>query len=254
MTRPLVLALDTSTPTLSCALLSRSSEGIRVLDTRNARPPAVVSTLVPGLFDEMLRGAGASLDDVGVLVSGLGPGLFTGARVALSTMKAVAYARQLPLVGAGSLEAMALAAARERPLHPSHELRFDAPLQSGWICPVIDARKGELYFALYRWHGGALEIASMPQAGPPQMLEEMLRSSPASPRPVGAGLTALGPDWKAMEPLTPGSAEIAYLALSRDPAPVFDLERVLAIEPTYLRPPEAEVARQRRAIEKLGSV
>jgi tRNA threonylcarbamoyladenosine biosynthesis protein TsaB len=247
MTRPLVLALDTSTPALSCALLSRSGDGVRVLGVREASPPAVVSTLVPGLFDELLREAGATLDDVGVLVSGLGPGLFTGVRVALATMKALAYARRLPLLGAGSLEAMALSAAHGRSLGPGDELAYGATRDSGWCCPVIDARKGEVYFGVYRFREGVLETAAPPQAGPPAIVTELVASSAASPRAVGAGLKALGPGWDPTPPLTPGAAELAFLALERQRAPSFVLEEVLALEPTYLRPPEAEVARQRRA-------
>lgn len=249
MNRPLALALDTSTPTLSCALLERDAAGVRVIDARSERPPAVVSTLVPGLFEEMLRAAGASIGDVGVVVSGLGPGLFTGARVALATMKAIAYARQVPLVGAGSLEAMALAAAVGHALGPGDRLEFEHPFNSGWLCPVIDARKGEVYFALHRWTQGALETLTPAQAAPPGAVVEMLRSSVASPRAVGAGLTALGAGWEAAGPHTPGAAETAFLALRRDRTPVFELDAVLRLEPTYLRPPEAEVARQRRIRE-----
>ena len=108
--RPLVLSLDTSTPTLSCALLSREHEGLRLIHQQSVAPPAIVSTLVPGLFQELLDASGAAIDEVGAVVAGLGPGLFTGARVAVATMKALAYARRIPLLGAGSLEAMALEA------------------------------------------------------------------------------------------------------------------------------------------------
>ena len=85
----LVLSLDTSTPSMSAALLSQDESGLTVLATRDAGPPQVVSTLIPGVFDELLAEAGAQADQVGVLVVGLGPGLFTGVRVAAATMKAV---------------------------------------------------------------------------------------------------------------------------------------------------------------------
>lgn len=250
MTPPLALALDTSTPTLSCALLALEPTGIRLLGTREVPPPAIVSTLVPGLFEELLGEAGATVADVGVVVSGVGPGLFTGARVAVATMKAIAYARRLPLLGAGSLEAMSLAAARGGPLATGEALAYDTRLASGWLCPVIDARKGEVYFAVYRWQNGQLDTLSPPQAAPPSAVVEMLRASVGSPRPFGAGLTALGAGWEGAAPFTPGAAEIGYLALMRDRAPAFDLAQVLALEPTYIRPPEAEVARQRRALAK----
>jgi tRNA threonylcarbamoyladenosine biosynthesis protein TsaB len=241
--RPLVLSLDTSTPTLSCALLARLPDGIRLLGRRSASPPAVVSTLVPGLFQALLDDAGADLDEVGAVVAGLGPGLFTGARVAVATMKAVAYARRIPLLGAGSLEAMALEA-----LAPAAVDGAAMALPSddmGGCCPVIDARKGEVYFATYRWERGLLVCDDAPRSTSPELLRRHLTEA-ARARPVGAGVRVLGDGWTASDPLTPSAAHLAQLALLRTPEPVFALDEVLAIEPTYLRPPEAEVARQKR--------
>jgi tRNA threonylcarbamoyladenosine biosynthesis protein TsaB len=246
MHRPLILALDTSTPVLSCALLRRENAlEIEVLQTRRAAPPAVVSTLVPGLFDEMLAASGAKLDDVGVVVAGLGPGLFTGVRVAVATMKAIAYARRLPLVGAGSLEAMALAAARGHELAAGDRVTLAEPHESGWICPVIDARKGEVYAGIQRWHEGRLESRLAPSALPPKALLPWLEGAD-SPMAVGAGAGVLDDGRQARAPLTPGAAEIALLALARSPSLAFDAAAVLTLEPHYLRPPEAEVARQKR--------
>ena len=243
MTAPLVLSLETSTPVLSCALLERSPGGLRLLGLRSVAPPAVVSTLVPGLFDTLLTEAGASSADLGAVVTGLGPGLFTGARVAVATMKAVAYARKIPLLGAGSLEALALSAARGRALEPGEETSFDEPLTSGWICPVIDARKGEVYLSVQRWTGGQIEVRTPPRSATPAEARETLEER----GPVvaaGAGLRAAGLDQAG--PLYPCAADTAFLALQRDRAPRFDAAAILAVEPAYIRPPEAEVARQRR--------
>ena len=246
----LALALDTSTPVLSCALLEHDARALRILATRASGPPVIVSTLVPSLFDEMLCEAGRTFKDLSLLVAGLGPGLFTGTRVALATMKAIAYARKLPLAGAGSLEAMALAAARGESLRAGDELPFETLLDSGWLCPVLDARKGEVYFAVHRFRRGQLETQSPPRAARPKVVVELLASSASSPKPIGAGVNVLGAGLTPQEPLFPGAAEIAYLALQRDREPTFDLARVLALEPTYLRPPEAEVARQKRELSK----
>lgn len=249
----LVLSLDTSTPRLSCALLRRDARGVSVLGLRASEPPEIVSTLVPAAFEALLTEAGATLDDVEVLVAGLGPGLFTGTRVAVATMKAIAYARRRPLLGAGTLEAMALAAARGAGLRPGDALADAEPLESGVLCPVLDARKGEVYFARYRWKAGELETVEPPAAGPPGPLFERLRTGGELTIAFGSGLIAPGVKVESggslalrETPQTPGAAELAWLALRRDPAPVFDLAAVLALEPFYLRPPEAEVARKKR--------
>ena len=117
--------------------------------------------------------------------------------------------------------------------------------ESPWCCPVIDARKGEVYFATYRWHEGALRSGDAPQSTTPDQLRRRLAEGEPA-RPFGAGVRVLGEGWGASEPLTPSAAHLALLALMRTPEPEFALERVLAIEPTYIRPPEAEVARQKR--------
>ncbi len=245
MTRPLILSLDTSTPTLSCALLAHDAGAVEVLETRQAAPPAVVSTLVPGLFDEMLKAAGAGIDDVGVAVCGLGPGLFTGVRVAVATMKAVAYARRIPLIGAQSLEAMTLAATRGREAVKGDRLLTAEVADGEWFCPVIDARKGEVYFAVQRWSSGRIECRAAPMAAPPKTLVSILHDT-GDTRTVGSGAAVLGEGFAATPPFTPGAAEIAALALWRHGVPAFDAAQVLALEPTYLRPPEAEVARKKK--------
>jgi tRNA threonylcarbamoyladenosine biosynthesis protein TsaB len=251
----LALALDTSTPVLSAALVEWREGELEVLATRQVGPPEITSTVVPGLFDELLAEAGRTISQLQVVVTGVGPGLFTGARVAVATMKAIAYARQLPLLGAGSLEAMALAAARSASLEKGDRLL--APPECGLLCPVIDARKGEVYSALYRFEGGRLVVVSEPRAGTPAALVEQLQSQSEPLKIFGTGvkpLRAVIPaesSWVLLdEAQTPAAAEIAWFALSRTPAPTFDAHEVLALEPTYLRPPEAEVALRRREAAK----
>lgn len=249
----LALALDTSTPTLSCALVALEGRTVTVLATREAPPPAITSTLVPGAFDELLAEAGARLDDLRFVIAGVGPGLFTGTRVAVATMKAIAYARRLPLLGAGSLEAMALAAARGRALAKGDALEAGTPLPDGAFCAALDARKGELYFGAYRFEGTSPVELLAPEAGPAAVLSTRipLISGPLAifgtgVRAAGAALVLPANASALPTPLTPGAAELAFLALQRSPSAEFDLAQVLALEPSYLRPPEAEVARRKR--------
>ncbi len=79
--------------------------------------------------------AGRTFDDLDLVAVGLGPGSFTALRVGLATAKALALARDLPLVGIPSLAAMAW------------HVRDRLP---GLVCPMLDARRGEIYAALYR--------------------------------------------------------------------------------------------------------
>lgn len=245
----LVLSLDTSTPWMSAALLSQDASGLTVLATREAGPPQIVSTLIPGVFDELLAAAGKDRSQVGALVVGLGPGLFTGMRVAMATMKSVAYARRLPLMGAGTLEAMALSVARGGVALAGERIE-ETTATSGLLCPVLDARKGEVYFALYRIRGLDVEEVLAPEAAPPARFVEVLSLQRESAIAFGSGVTPAGALPSHVQTLAaprgPHAAELAALALFRQPRPSFDAAQVLSLEPTYLRPPEAEVARRKR--------
>lgn len=250
--RSLWLSLDTSTPSMSAALLSCGRGSLEVLATREAGPPQVVSTLIPSVFDVLLTEAGAQLRDVSAVVAGLGPGLFTGVRVAAATMKSIAYARSLPLLGAGTLEAMALAVSRGGAAQPGAQFETsNAGAEDDVVfCPVLDARKGELYFGMYRVRGLEVRQVLAPEASSPARLVECLSALDEPVVAFGSGIAPAGElplhVRTLTEPRGPGAAEIAALAWYRNSSPVYDAQAVLSLEPTYLRPPEAEVARRRR--------
>ncbi len=82
----------------------------------------------------------------------LGPGLFTGLRVGLATAKAIAHALRVPMIGVPSLDLLAF------PLRHSNRL----------IAAVIDARRGELFYAFYRQVPGGMQRLSLPAVGTPE--------------------------------------------------------------------------------------
>ncbi|HZX96649.1 MAG TPA: tRNA (adenosine(37)-N6)-threonylcarbamoyltransferase complex dimerization subunit type 1 TsaB [Myxococcales bacterium] len=114
-----ILALDTSTPVTSCALL----DGESVVRQQLVEPPARAGDVLPGALGE--------LDGVEAIAVGLGPGSFTGLRVGLAAAKAIAWACRLPLAGASSLQAIA----------------FGEP---GLVHAATEARKGELFVQPFR--------------------------------------------------------------------------------------------------------
>ena len=101
---------------------------------------------LPGQIAGLLEFAHLSLADLAGLAVGLGPGSYTGLRVGLGYIKGLAAALALPVVGVPSLDAIAYAAAARR----------GAPAGS-LVCPIVDARRGEVYAALYRVGPDALE-------------------------------------------------------------------------------------------------
>lgn len=153
-----ILALDTSTPTTSCALL----DGDHVLREQAIGPPAKAGDVLPAALGDL-----APVDAVAV---GLGPGSFTGLRVGLAAAKAIAYARRVPIAGASSLQAIAL----------------DEP---GTVYAATEARKGELF--VQRFESGT-------PAGPVQVvlaadlrLPEGARLVRAAPRAAAVGRLCL---------------------------------------------------------------
>lgn len=125
-----VLGIDTATPIGSIGLI-RNDEVIaeyvlNVIETHSAR-------LMPAL-DDMLRRASVDISEIDAIAVTRGPGSFTGVRVGVATAKGLAFALRKPIVGVTSLDVLAF------------NLRF----YDGIICPMLDARRGEVYAAIYR--------------------------------------------------------------------------------------------------------
>ncbi|HXI82829.1 MAG TPA: tRNA (adenosine(37)-N6)-threonylcarbamoyltransferase complex dimerization subunit type 1 TsaB [Verrucomicrobiae bacterium] len=132
----ITLAIDTSTPRGAVALLRD--------DTPLAE--ATFDRTQPGqnLFDaagRLLAGNQLNVDDIGLLAVGLGPGSFTGIRVGIAATKGLALPRKLPIQGTNSFDALALTALPQLPR--------DCPQ----LCVLGDARRDEIYFALYDQQG-----------------------------------------------------------------------------------------------------
>ncbi|MGY1703189.1 tRNA (adenosine(37)-N6)-threonylcarbamoyltransferase complex dimerization subunit type 1 TsaB [Geodermatophilus sp. SYSU D00697] len=128
----LVLALDTATPTLVAGLARWVPEGPpEVLAERAVPSGNRHAELLTIAVTEVLGEAGSSTADVGAVVTGLGPGPFTGLRVGVVTAAALADAQGIPAVGVCSLDAIG----------------------SGARTVVTDARRKEVYWAAYAADG-----------------------------------------------------------------------------------------------------
>ncbi len=126
-----VLAVDTATAWQSVALLDDE----RVLARCDQAAAGSHAKLLLPTIDRLFRESGLSLEQLDGLVVSIGPGSFTGLRVGLSTMLAFRAVSQLPLAVVPTLEALAW------------NLRGAAEP----LCPVLNSRRGELYWAVFRW-------------------------------------------------------------------------------------------------------
>jgi tRNA threonylcarbamoyladenosine biosynthesis protein TsaB len=125
-----VLGIDTSTSCGSIGLI----ENEQMLCEYSLEGKASHSERVLKTIDRVLEDSGVSLGDIDGLVISTGPGSFTGLRIGVSAVKGLAFATGKPVAGVSTLDALA------------QNVRY-SPY---FICPLLDARKGEVYSALYR--------------------------------------------------------------------------------------------------------
>lgn len=163
-----LLGFDTSTNATSVCVLRADGRAFEHV------PSAARLFDRPGHAAELLPAAAALMDDAGVgwdnldaVAVGTGPGTFTGLRIGIATARALAHARQIELRPVSSLAALAapLAADRAR-------------------LPLIDARRGELFGALYGAHGARPPaFVSAPEA----LADRIAREFPGADKPLAAG-------------------------------------------------------------------
>ncbi|MEI6225030.1 MAG: tRNA (adenosine(37)-N6)-threonylcarbamoyltransferase complex dimerization subunit type 1 TsaB [Deltaproteobacteria bacterium] len=234
----LVAAIDTATPTLSCALLELRGGAVEVITTRTDRqvaPGAGHGVRLPGALADLLGALGRKVPDVEGFAVGLGPGSFTGLRIALATWKGLAYANRRPIAGVSSLAAMALEAAAALPAGS------DAVL-----VPLLDARKGEVYAGFYRVAAGGVTLVRPEEALPPAALAVRLDGLGAAVG-FGEGYAAhegtIAPLLPRLDgaPSTPSGDAVGRLAASRLDGAAYDEQALFALEPHYVRKSEAEV-------------
>lgn len=131
------LGIDTSNMPLSVALVQDGS----VLVEMNAAMPVNHSLRAMPAIEEVFTIAGLSPNQIDAIAVSEGPGSYTGVRIGVTIAKTLAWTLQKPLVGVSSLQVLA---ANHRHVH-------------GIICPIIDARRGNVYAAVYRVRNGQLE-------------------------------------------------------------------------------------------------
>ena len=130
----LILAFESSARPASVALLRN---GELLAQYSQCSELTHSRTLLP-MAEDMLKNTELRLDDVDLFAVAHGPGSFTGVRIGVSTVKGLAWAAEKPCVGVSTLEAMA----------------WHGAAVGGLICPVMDARRSQVYNALFEIRDG----------------------------------------------------------------------------------------------------
>lgn len=162
-----LLAIDTSTEICSICILEEEKVAAEYM-TRSERTHT--ARLMPAL-DMLLQHLGWGREALGGLAVVNGPGSFTGLRICLSVVKGLSLGLNLKVATAGALEVAA------------HQVPHD-----GWICPAMDARRGEIFTCLYQKEQQRLILKVEPRSITPHNWVNLLPAEPILFCGPGAGL------------------------------------------------------------------
>jgi tRNA threonylcarbamoyladenosine biosynthesis protein TsaB len=221
-------ALDTATPDPALAILDGDDV---VAEAWLGRTPGGGRRILEAAH-HLFAMSGTAPADLHEVVVGIGPGGFTGIRIGIATALGLGQALAIPVLGASTLEALALGLAVTR----------QSPDEV--IAPVIDARRGQVFSGAYALDGADLRPLIPPAAWAPDDLAAAL---------AAAGGAVMGGDGAHLVPVRAGVRRAPSGSTGRVSASLL-VARVRAsgprpVEPDYLRLPDAEENRLRRERE-----
>lgn len=229
-----ILAIETSTLLGGIAILDDASGLIAEvkLNVKSTHSERLMTEIVHAVEKASLQ-----LKDIDAFAVSIGPGSFTGLRIGLSTVKGFSYATGKPIVAIPTLEALA----------------WNFPFSRYPVCTVFDARKKEVYAAVFQWEGeGFRRVMDEMPVKVERLLEYMEREQGLSGEKIifaGEGallyrdtiINIMGE--KALFPpadkMIPSPANVAYLGLQK--AVRGEFSEPVGLVPFYVRKSEAEI-------------
>ncbi len=228
-----VLGINTATIFGSVGLVDTD----RILGEYSLNIPVTHSERLMTSIDRLLSDTRVSLEEIDGFSIALGPGSFTGLRIGVSTVKGLAFATGQPVVGVSTLKALA-------------QNLFNCPYK---ICPILDARKKEVYAALFRADGSRqLKRLTPDMVTSPQALVEQIHGPVAFlgdgvelyggflKRKLGRRASFVAPEFSYVR-----GAVVAQMGLEL----IAKGERldIVSFVPHYIRRSEAEIKYEERA-------
>lgn len=216
-----ILAVDTSALTASVSVMD---DGIIKGEISYTTALTHSQTVMP-MIDELLNSLSLTCDDIDIFACSNGPGSFTGLRIGIGTIKGLAYGLGKKVVGVSTLEALAYNVAHSDLL----------------VAPIMDARRNQVYNALYRFNDGKIECVESPRA---LSVEELAQTLHEKTIFVGDGVKVYKDTLKDLmgenaqfalpQHCLQSAASVCYAASLKEPCDVNDLSVI------YLRKPQAE--------------
>ena len=236
----LLLGIDTSTRRIGVVLADEHGMLGRVElgNTTGAAPPRHAETLAPAI-EWCAEQCGVRLDQLSAVAVGVGPGMFTGLRVGVTTAKMLAQSLRIPVIPVASLDLLA------------YPLRF---AHGSLVVATIDARRSEIYWAIYRpVPGGVQRESDYELSAPDELAAELVARGedailcgdgalrfPDVFAEHGRGVTIAGPAHAS--PSLTALADLARARYERE-----DFCEPLEVSPLYLRQSDAEIEWEQRA-------
>ena len=228
----IILSIDTATDGVSVAI----ADGTRVLASSEMRSEKQHAEVLTPMIDFVRKQAAVSFGDVGAVAVDIGPGLFTGMRVGIASAKAIAQVLDVPIIGVTSLDILATAVGDTDDV----------------VACVIDARRGEVYWSMYRHIDGKLRQVTTPQASTVEECALQAIDRGQSTLFVGNGalryrneieqvVTGVLPRFEFADDkvATPSAVVLAQIAHER--ALRQEWQEADTLVPEYLRLPDAEI-------------
>lgn len=225
-----ILAVDTSSAVASCAVV----EDEKLICEAILNNGLTHSQTIMPMIEAVMKSGGVEVSDIDLFAAVAGPGSFTGLRIGVSVVKALAHSVNKPCASVSTLEAMA----------------YNLPFCDKPVVPIMDARRGEVYNGIYRFCDGKLTVIKKDRAIPLAELCDEIASMGEGAVFLGDGLSVFRNE------ITERLGEKAFFAPPSLNAQMAASAAVLAKEkpfveysalaPIYLRKSQAEREREKK--------
>jgi len=233
-----ILGIDTSSNVATVAVLNDE----KLVGEYTINNPMTHSQKLMPMIDVLLKDVSLSIRDIDYLAVSKGPGSFTGIRIGIATVKGLAQPFNTPILAVSSLEVLA----------------YNIPFTDKLICPIMDARRDEVYSCIYKWENNVLKNLIEERAMGIEKLMESLQDRKEDVIFLGDGLKRYGEfiqnTLKERAVFTPNyvsmqrAASLVQLAFDKIKRNEIEPENHFTLVPTYLRKSEAE----RKYEERMG--